>query len=588
MSAAHMVLQRGGRVLLLDKMPICGGNSTKATSGINGAGTSTQRSLGVGDSPEAFLEDTKKSAKHLYRPELAKVLTYESGPAVEWLKEVFALDLSLVSPLGGHSYPRTHRGGERFPGMTITYRLIEKFEEACETMPERAQQINRAKVVGLKRGDKGVTGVYYEQDGVRKEADGIVILATGGYGADFSGSSLITKHRPDLIGKKLATTNAEHATGDGVRIADEVGAGLVDMEYVQVHPTGMVDPKDPDSMVKFLAAEALRGVGGILLDRNGKRFVNELGTRDFVTGQMWEHNQGPYHLILCSGPSNEIKWHCHHYTDRGLMRKYANGTELAKALGVSPDVIRKTLEDYNKGAAAKNDQFGRKLTNNIPLDFNDFMHEAIVTPVVHYTMGGVAIDGNSQCLDGQGKPIPGLYAAGEVAGGIHGANRLGGSSLLDCVAFGRVSGRSAAKELLTNQLTQPQGSGGPFSISVDPTKSQIVVSWGAQGSAAPAAASATPAAKASAPKEVPKKELVKYTHEEVAKHTSETDCWVIVHDNVLDVTSFMKDHPGGRKPILQFAGRDATDSFDMLHPPGVIEKHAPETIIGYVESKAKL
>jgi pyruvate/2-oxoglutarate dehydrogenase complex dihydrolipoamide dehydrogenase (E3) component len=157
LSACHTILERGGNVLLLDKNAFLGGNSTKATSGINGAGTSTQIKLGIPDNSQIFYEDTAKSARAEIQPELVKVLTHQSGSAVEWIQEKFKVDLSLVSRLGGHSQPRTHRGmypvltlgTEQFPGMTITYALMSSYDDACKRTPTKAALISKATVTGL-------------------------------------------------------------------------------------------------------------------------------------------------------------------------------------------------------------------------------------------------------------------------------------------------------------------------------------------------------------------------------------------------------------------------------------------------------
>merc|ERR1711972_287301 len=181
------------KVVLLDKSSFCGGNSTKATSGINGAETKTQKEKGIKDTVEIFTNDTLKGGAK--RPEVAKVLCANSGPDVDWLMDQFDLDLSLIARLGGHSMPRTHRGKERFPGMTITYALIQSLENIAE------------------RSDK---------------------------------CKIVTKARV-----------CELLTNNGMVI----GAKSIDLEWVQVHPTGLVKPDDPDAKIKFLAAEALRGVG---------------------------------------------------------------------------------------------------------------------------------------------------------------------------------------------------------------------------------------------------------------------------------------------------------------------------------------
>jgi len=320
MACAHTVLQAGGNVLVLDKSPFNGGNSTKATSGINAAGTTSQRALGIQDYPEIFEEDTTKSAAKGARPHLIRTLTHESGPCVEWLKNAFDLDLSVVSRLAAHSQPRTHRGGSggQFPGMMITYALMEALEAiADDPSDNRAAIINRATVNKLvKEGDKVVGVQYLDADGVTHTELGPVVICTGGFGADFTDGSLLAQVQakwlaapawqegyihplqvkpqgkipaPPLL--SLPTTNGPHCTGDGIKMCLDAGAGTCDLEFVQVHPTGLVDPRDPNAKVRWLAAEALRGHGGILLDRDGNRFCDELGKRDYVTSRMWAHNK---------------------------------------------------------------------------------------------------------------------------------------------------------------------------------------------------------------------------------------------------------------------------------------------------------
>merc|ERR1712224_416094 len=167
--------------------------------------------------------------------------------------------------------------------------------------------------------------------GVEFQEHGPVILATGGFGADFTVDSLLAQHRPDLM--HLPTTNGEHCTGDGIRMGAAIGGKTIDLEWVQVHPTGLVKPDEPDAKIKFLAAEALRGVGGLVFNAEGKRFANELGRRDYVTGEMWK-NKPPFRLCLNKAASDEIIWHCKHYTGRGVMKFYPSGADLAEDMGI--------------------------------------------------------------------------------------------------------------------------------------------------------------------------------------------------------------------------------------------------------------
>jgi len=466
-SAANTIVECGGRVVLLDKSSFCGGNSTKATSGINGSDTKSQRAKGIQDSKELFTSDTLKGGAK--KPELVEVLCGNSGADVEWLMDSFDLDLSLLARLGGHSAPRTHRGAERFPGMTITYALIQMLEKLSERT-DLARIITKAYVKELLTDGNGrCVGTLYTKGGETFREHGPVILCTGGFGADFSGSGFLAQYRPDLL--HLPTTNGEHCTGDGIRMGQAMGAKTIDLEWVQVHPTGLVKPDDPDAKIKFLAAEALRGVGGLIFDANGKRFANELGRRDYVTGEMWK-NKPPFRLALNKNASDEISWHCKHYTGRGVMKFYENGAALAKDMGVPLQTLVDSHDQHYQASQkmAKDPEggswpaypsgkswdepsgktgSGKKFYHNIipgsAVKTQPF-YVAIITPVIHYCMGGLEVDVDSAVLDTKsGKAIPGLYAAGEVAGGIHGNNRLGGNSLLDCVVFGRVAAKAACK-----------------------------------------------------------------------------------------------------------------------------------------------
>jgi len=463
-SAGNTVVECGGRTLLLDKSSFCGGNSSKATSGINGAGTKTQKAKGIPDNSEIFVADTLKGGAK--RPELAKVLCQNSAADVDWLMDKFDLDLSLVARLGGHSQPRTHRGKERFPGMTITYALIQMLEKVAEKT-DRARIITKAEVFKLILNGKAVVGCEYRKGGQVLKEFGPVIFCSGGFGADFGSDSLLAKYRPDLL--HLPTTNGEHCTGDAIKMGESIGAKTIDLEWVQVHPTGLVKPDDADAKVKFLAAEALRGVGGLVLDKNGKRFANELGRRDYVTGEMWK-NKPPFRLCLNKAASDEIIWHAKHYTGRGVMKYYASGADLAKDMGVDVQVLIDT-HDQHYNAAKKTEKdpdggphpaypsgkswddasgptgSGKKFYHNIipgSQVATEPFYVAIITPVIHYCMGGLECTVEAECQDSKGA-IPGLYVAGEAAGGIHGNNRLGGNSLLDCVVYGRVAGKAACK-----------------------------------------------------------------------------------------------------------------------------------------------
>ena len=509
-----------------------------------------------------------------------------------------SLILIVANPLcSGHSQPRTHRGHDaKFPGMAITYALMQRLEELAENEPERVEIIKKARVVDLVKNGNSISGVKYESNGEVLTLDGPVILATGGYAADFGEGSLLKQHRPDTFG--LATTNGTHATGDGQKMVMAIGGNGIDMDKVQVHPTGLVDPKDPGSKWKFLAAEALRGEGGLLLNADGDRFCDELGHRDYVSGMMWkEKDKGkfPIRLILNSKASNVLDFHTRHYSGRGLMKKMS-GKELAKEIGCSVDHLQGTFKTYNAIADGKQkDPWGKKYFHNLPVDVNDTFHVAVMEPVLHFTMGGIEINDKAQVLNKEQKPFDGLFACGELAGGVHGANRLGGSSLLGCVVYGRVAGDTASNYLFQQALTGSSGASsrlGQISLHLDPSApGRLTVEWANGGASASGAVTQQQSSSSAAPAPSSKPGNVKefkipdteYTMEEVAKHNKKEDLWVVVKGVVLKLDDWLEEHPGGAQAIMNFMGRDATEEFEMLHDDEVIPKYAPSQVIGRVK-----
>lgn len=452
LSAAYEAIKAGESVRMLDIAPKPGGNSIKASSGINGAGTLFQRAVGVA-SDDRFYDDTVRSAGRRFledeggdglvdRAALVSKLTSQSASAVQWLTEEFGIDLSVVAPLGGHSVARTHRGVKTTPGFAIVSAILGKLEES-----ERFQLTNSAEVRSLNIDSKNgaVKGVKYTQEGQTHDLDGAVIFAAGGFAGDATG--LLAKHRPDLAG--FPSTNDERPASHG--ILEAVGAAFLDMDSVQIHPTGFVDPKDSEARYKILAAEALRGEGGILLNHEGKRFVNELETRAHVSdaimklpqsktqsGRQWDVT-----LVLDAGACEASKGHLGFYLFKGLMEK-------KKIKDLDPTIIQ-ALDEYATAVKAGTDAyFGRKSFGHwtvLPGEQNRDTEVCIgkVTPITHFTMGGAAFNEKAQVLRSDKTPIAGVWAAGEITGGIHGDNRLGGSSLLECVVFGRVAGAQAAE-----------------------------------------------------------------------------------------------------------------------------------------------
>lgn len=313
---------------------------------------------------------------------------------------------------------------------------------------------------------------------------------------------------------------------------------------------------------------------------------------------MWkekEKNKWPIRLILNSKASNVLDFHTRHYAGRGLMKKMS-GKELAKEIGCGEAALQKTFSEYNEIADGKRKcPWNKRFFHNMPFNVDDTFHVALMEPVLHFTMGGIEINEHAQVLNSEKNPFEGLYACGELAGGVHGANRLGGSSLLGCVVYGRVAGDSATRHLFQNLLSGGSAAQrlGQISLHIDPaTPGKISVEWGGAGAggsqvaaAAPAqAAAADPAAGQAKPGDVsqfkvPEKE---FTMEEVSKHNKKEDLWIVVKGIVLDVTNWLDEHPGGANALFNFMGRDATEEFAMLHDDEVIPKYAAHIVIGRV------
>lgn len=250
LSAVHTLLERGANVTLIERNAFMGGNSTKATSGINAALTRTQVKEGVADSEDTFLRDTALSASKGASAEpypLAVTLVKESAPSVHWLMDAFGLDLTILGRLGGHSQPRTHRGAAKFPGMTITMALMDKAEKIAEESPDRLRILTKAMAKELLKDGDAVVGVRYEKDGATAEAHGAVILATGGYGYDNTG--LLKKYRPEL--GPIPTTNGAHCDGTGIKMVRLVLRASP--PAARASATSSSSPDEPGRLISHLA-----------------------------------------------------------------------------------------------------------------------------------------------------------------------------------------------------------------------------------------------------------------------------------------------------------------------------------------------
>merc|ERR1712176_1533517 len=279
---------------------------------------------------------------------------------------------------------------------------------------------------------------------------GAVVFCTGGFAGSVTRlgkESLMEKIRPDIA--NLPTSNPPSATGECITLAEKAGAASVDMFYVQVHPTGFIHPDKPreDQHELVLATEALRGHGGLLINQLGRRFVNETGHRDWVSeAEMKNQKFGDIYIFLNSGVAKDAwKPFTQQYNYLGLIQKYDSGRAACERYNIPYEEFCESLKFYNQCAVRGWSPDGKERFDNAPFDPTDSYYVGIVTPLLHYTMGGLRITEFAEVQRKDGSIIRGFFAGGECAGGVHNKNRLAGNSLVDCVVYGRTAGASAAK-----------------------------------------------------------------------------------------------------------------------------------------------
>ena len=444
------------KIVLLEKQKNFGGNSAKATSGINILNSPLQKAENVKDTYDLFFSDTIKSGKGRSVPDLVSTLVKDSVSVFDFFTNIKA-DLSKLGLLGGHSVPRTCRPSKATVGYHLTSTVYNTLMKSSSIIFSPNSTVIELIYDRKKRTVNGVKVLINGKEKILKSK--AVILTCGGFGHDFdSNDSLLKEFVPNIM--KFPTTNGPQTTGGGVKIARSIGADLVDMDQVQIHPTGYVDFKDRFSKNKILAPELLRGVGGILINQKGERFCNELGTRDYVTEKILNNcekvpntfNIDQYEAYLILNENSTIKFgpNIKFYINKGLFKKYNNFEDFAKTNKIDFKNLEKTILTYNNYAIKNEpDPFGK---NVYPEQFkiNQPVYVAVISPVIHYCMGGIKINKDTEVISIKRKKkrsfvINGLFAAGEVTGGVHGGNRLGGNSLLECAVFGRRAANSAIR-----------------------------------------------------------------------------------------------------------------------------------------------
>lgn len=464
-------------VLVLEKMPVIGGNTLRCASAFNAADPDRQKALpmtetlkeavvkAISEKPvseehaklmadvkakyEAYL---KSGSKTLFDcPEWHALQTYNGGDKVghiplirqysnnvldtlHWMQSKGSPVMDRVSQGAGALWQRTHQL-DAPAGLGLIDPLYQSAVKQGVNfkLGMRVQDLilnDKGRVIGVTATDK--VGNKYEftsKDGV--------ILATGGYSQN---KEMRQKSAPHLT-PEMVSTNQPGATGDGIVIATRHGADTTGMNYVQVYPLAT-----PGTGALQGRARKMSGLDDVIdVNKNGERFVKEDARRDEFVAAIKKQPGGVVYDINDSSivkPLNSFNEDVETLVSIGRIYKADSLADLAKQLGMPADKLEATVAEFNKMVEAKNDpKFGRKLFDR-PIVKPPF-YATPRAPSIHHTMGGLQISTNAQVLDKKGKPIPGLYAAGEVTGGIHGSNRLGGNATADVLTFGRIAAKSA-------------------------------------------------------------------------------------------------------------------------------------------------
>lgn len=430
LTSAIQAYELGLSPVILEKMDKIGGNTNRASSGMNAAETFVQLNHHIVDSFQEFYDETFIGGGKQNNPELLKFFTEHGALAIDWLDQ-HGLKLDDLTITGGMKTMRTHRPSSLMPigGYLVTELLkyVEKYQIPL---------FDNVKVTDILSDNGQVTGIKAESDREIEIKTSAVILATGGFGA---GKDLLAQYRSDLL--NLRTTNQPGATGDGIKLAQKLGAQLVDMEQVQVHPT-----VQQDTPHAYLIGEAVRGEGAILVNNNGTRFFNELDTRKNVTQAIDDLGGTGAYLIFDTDIRKRVKA-IEFYDHVGLVKTGQTLSQLAAEIKVDANELEETVSKWNQAVKSQQDsEFNR--TTGMERDISDGPFFAIhIAPAVHYTMGGLKINDKTQVLNTDNKIIKGLFAAGEIAGGLHGNNRIGGNSIAETVVFGRQAGQQVYKYL---------------------------------------------------------------------------------------------------------------------------------------------
>ena len=445
LTAAVEATKAGSSVVVVEKNGFVGGNTILCGGIYNAPDPELQEPEGIEDSPELFYEQTYEAGDEVGNPELVKVLTGDSYNGLEWLESIGMEFRDDIGQGAGSLYPRTHTAVK--PNGTG---FIDAFMENLEDKDATILTETTAEDIIMEDGKAvGIKAKNYDGSDLTINADQAVIVTTGGFSKN---TDMVLEYKDDEkwpdLDEDTISTNLDSITGDGITMGQEAGADLVDMEQMQFLYLGIPE-RGSITGVLDLQAEKV-----IFVNNEGERFVREDGRRDVISKAIFEQPDGTYWMVHSS---DVLDFDTAKTVEQEDFKKVVEEgkygwvqadtlEELAEKMDVPYENLQEAFDGYNKSfdEEVEEDEFGRTL---FTYPMKEGPYAAVPrTPALHHTMGGLKIDKESHVLDEDGNEIPGLYAAGEVTGGIHGANRVGGNAVVDLVVFGRIAGQNAAAE----------------------------------------------------------------------------------------------------------------------------------------------
>lgn len=447
LAAAVSALEAGASVTIVEKLGYLGGSTNVCGGALNASGTRYQKALGIEDNPQKHFEQTMKGGHNTNDPSLVHYLADHAPESLAWLESLGLKVNPKVGAATGALYQRSH-----YPDPAGGHTYIAILENALAKYPDRVKVFLETKATSLIEENGRVTGVAVESRGKTAKIFGTrgVIISTGGFGANVEFRQKVNTGiwKEANLDKEIGCSNISVAAqGDGLLMAGKVNADLIGLADIQVHPNGtpgtglMLDIKTS-------------GRNRLFINTNGDRFVDEGAPRDVLSKAVFAQPGQTFWLVqnhLRYPDENKIDLlsgrTMHDMLEQGRVQKAETLEDLAKIMKVDVNRLRASIEEYNRVARheVETDRFGFRAnhTDDRPITEGPY-YVARKVPTIHHTMGGIKINTNAEVIDRNGKVIPGLYAAGEVTGGVHGENRLGGNAVADCMVFGRTAGRMAA------------------------------------------------------------------------------------------------------------------------------------------------